>query len=244
MNDGLKLQKKLELNFKEGEKIKVSPLGEVIGLDGRGYKIDGEMLLNEITKAGLHIPLDINHGFGEAIGWFDKESFEVRDDGLYGMLELNPKGQELVSNKSYRYLSPVYMMGDGGVVIGLDSVGLVNRPNLLNNELNEKEKTKKEKKLEELEKLQTEITTLKNEIETLKKGETQKEEKKEENSLNADIEAIKGAIKELNTKLSLVGGKTNLEENEKKVVLSENDKKVADLLGISHEEFMKSKENR
>ena len=143
--EGLKLRKKLELNFKEGEKLKVSPIGNVIGFDGRGFIIEPEQILREIESNGVHIPLDINHSFDEAVGWFDKSSFEVKDDGIYALLELNEKGKSLIDQKSYRYLSPVYSMGENSRVIGLDSVGLVNRPNLFNHELNEKEKTKKEK---------------------------------------------------------------------------------------------------
>lgn len=242
MNHGLRLKKQIELNLKEGEKIKVSPVGEVIGLDGRAFKIDGESLLKNILIADLHIPLDINHGFDEAVGWFEKTSFEVKEDGLYASLELNNKGQELIDTRAYRYLSPVYIMGENGFVVGLDSVGLVNRPNLLNKELNEK--TKKEKKLEELEELRNDIKALRNEIKDLKpKDETKNDEtKKEENSSN-DIEVITAAIKEMNKKITLLAGKTNLEENDKKVTLSENDKKVADLLGLSHEEYLKNKES-
>ena len=251
MSHGLRLKKQIELNLKEGEKIKVSPVGDVIGLDGRAFKIDGESLLKNILMADLHIPLDINHGFDEAVGWFEKTSFEVREDGVYASLDLNARGQELVKNKSYRYLSPVYIMGDNDFVVGLDSVGLVNRPNLLNKELNEK--TKKEKKLEEIEELRNEIKTLKDEIKELKPKEEKKAdeaEKKEENSSN-DMEVLTAAIKEMNKKITLLAGKTNLEENEKKVTLSENDKKVtlsanekkvASLLGISEDDFIKSKE--
>ena len=242
MSHGLRLKKQIELNLKEGEKIKVSPVGEVIGLDGRAFKIDGESLLKNILMADLHIPLDINHGFDEAVGWFEKTSFEVREDGVYASLDLNARGQELVKNKSYRYLSPVYIMGENGFVVGLDSVGLVNRPNLLNKELNEK--TKKEKKLEEIEELRNDIKALRNEIKDLKpKDETKNDEtKKEENSSN-DMEVVTAAIKEMNKKITLLAGKTNLEENDKKVTLSENDKKVADLLGVSHEEYLKNKES-
>jgi len=237
LNHGLRLKKQIELNLKAGEKIKVSPVGEVIGLDGRAFKIDGESLLKNISNADLHIPLDINHGFDEAVGWFEKTSFEVKEDGIYASLELNTKGQELVENKSYRYLSPVYIMGENGFVVGLDSVGLVNRPNLLNKELNEK--IKKERNLEELEELKNEVKDLKNQIKDLK---TADENKKEANSSN-DMEAVTAAIKEMNKKITLLAGKTNIEENDKKVTLSENDKKVADLLGVSHEEYLKNKES-
>lgn len=245
--NGLKLQKKIELNFKEGQKIKVSPVGDVTGYDGRVFVIDGEQLLNDIASNDVHIPLDVNHSLGEAVGWFDKTSFEAREDGLYGSLELNQKGQALLEAKSYRYLSPVYTMGQNGRVAGLDSVGLVNRPNLLNRELNEKEKTEKEKKLEELEVLKNEIASLKNEMENLKTAkepENKEGEKKEENSkvIMDELSVLGAAIKAMNKKIGLLAGKTTLEQNNQTKTLSANDKKVADLLGLAPEEYLASKE--
>lgn len=242
---GIRLKKQLELNIKDGEKTKVTPLGDVVGLDGRTFKIDGELLLNSIIENDLHIPLDINHNFDEAVGWFDKTSFEVKEDGLYALLEPNKKGTELISNKSYRYLSPVFIMGDNNTVIGLDSVGLVNRPNLLNKELNKKEKNN----LDELEELKQKNKSLEDELAKLKGANQQtqttpatQEQGNQTQELKDDMEVIKSALKEMNKKISLVAGKTNLEENDKKVTLSENDKKVADLLGLTHEEYLKSKE--
>lgn len=246
MSLGARLKKQLEINVKDGEKTKVTPLGDVVGLDGRTFKIDGELLLNSINQNDLHIPLDINHKFDEAVGWFEKNSFEIREDGLYASLEPNDKGAELIANKSYRYLSPVFEMGSNNTVIGLDSVGLVNRPNLLNQELNKKEKNS----LNELEELKQKNKSLEDELAKLKGANQQtqtapitQEQGNQTQELKDDMEVIKGALKEMNKKLSLVAGKTNFEENDKKVNLSENDKKVADLLGVSYEDFLKNKES-
>ena len=63
----------------------------------------------------------------------------------------------------------------------------------------------------------------------------------EENFKN-EVEVLTTAIKEMNSKMQVVFKKVELEENDKKVSLSENDKKVADLLGLSHEAYLKSKE--
>lgn len=243
--DGLKLREKIELNFKQGEKVKVSPVGNTVGLDGRGFAIDGELVVNEIKRVGMHIPLDENHNFGKAVGWFDKDSFEVREDGIYASLELNTIGKDLVENKVYRYMSPVYVMGANGMVIGLDCVGLVNRPNLLNNALNEKKEKTKEQKLEELQELKSQIDGLKNEVKALKEAKpavVADDVKKVEENLRNEVEVLTTAIKEMNSKMQVVFKKVDLEENEKKATLSENDKKVADLLGLSHEEYLKSKE--
>ena len=241
---GIRLKKQLELNLKDGEKVKVTPVGEVVGLDGRKFKIDAELLLKFILENDLHIPLDTNHNFDEAIGWFEKNSFEIRADGIYALLEPTNKGAELIANKSYRYLSPVFQMGNNGTVIGLDSVGLVNRPNLLNKELNKKKKNNLEKELEELKQknksLEDELAKLKSA--TTQTPTTQQEQGNQTQELKDGLEVVQGALKEMNKKLSLLAGKTDFQENDKKVTLSANEKKVASLLGISEDDFIKSKE--
>lgn len=135
-----KLQNIVELNFKQGEKIKVSPVGSLIGLDGRAFAIDGQALIDSISKNALDIPIDENHNFGRATGWLPFGEFELRSDGIYASVEWTSDGESLVANKSYRYLSLVYFMGENRKVIGLDSVGMVNTPNLLNTALNNQEK--------------------------------------------------------------------------------------------------------
>ncbi len=241
------IQKVLELNYKKDEKVKISPIGDVVGFDKRGFKIDPNIILQSIAKNSVHIPLDENHSFNEAIGWFDKSSFELREDGIYALLEFNEKGEELLKNKSYRYLSPVYEMGSGGNVVGLDSVGFVNRPNLLNVELNKKEKNNMEN---EIEKLKAENESLKKELESFKADKSKDESKGENRQANAnegleslkqDLEVIKTTLKETNKKINIVFQKGSYEKNDK-TALSENDKKVAELLGLSEEEYAKSKE--
>lgn len=246
MSLGIRLKKQLELNLKDGEKVKVTPVGEVVGLDGRKFKIDAELLLKSILENDLHIPLDTNHNFDEAIGWFDKNSFEIREDGIYALLEPTNKGAELIANKSYRYLSPVFEMGNNGTVIGLDSVGLVNRPNLLNKELNKKEKNNLEKELEDLKQknknLEDELAKLKSASTQTQTAPTTQEQGNQTQELKDSLEVVQGALKEMNKKLSLLAGKTNFQENDKKVTLSANEKKVASLLGIREDDFIKSKE--
>lgn len=257
MAQGAKLKALLELNFKDGEKVKVSPVGDVIGYDGRSFRIDGEMVLASIERNGLHIVLDENHDFAEAVGWFLKDSFEVRNDGVYASLEWTPKGKTLAENKSYRYLSPVFDMGDNRSVIGLDSVGFVNRPNLLNQEINKKE----EEILDELEKLKKDNAELKEqngalsvELEALKKSSgTEANGKKEVGELDIEKhpsfialkeqnEKITGELGEVKTLIAKFGGKTSLEENtQESKTLSANEKVVAKQLGLTEEQYLAGK---
>lgn len=252
MTQGARLKALLELNFKEGEKVKVTPVGDVIGYDGRNFRIDGEMLLASIERNGLHIVLDENHSFGEALAWFAKDGFEVREDGIYASIEWTPKGKTFAENKSYRYLSPVFDMGDNRTVIGLDSVGLVNRPNLLNNEINKKEEEildELAKLKEENKKLQESNDALKKELETFKKGTTLEAE-----TTGADTQAAEmKALKEQNDKLLTEFGemktlvakfgemKTLKENNNGSKSLSDSEKNVAKMLNLSEEAYLKTK---
>lgn len=253
----------LELNFKQDEKVKVSPVGEVIGLDGRAFRIDGAALIASIEKNALDIALDENHSFGAALGWFDKDSFELRDGGIYASLSLNKTGEELIGSRAYRYLSPVFDMGENRRVIGLDSVGLVNRPNLLNNAINSKGEEEMDKEISEL---SAKIDALGKQIEELsanfaerkKVDEVKKEEgapdanakkdgapdkkedanAKESNAIVEKIAALDGQVQKLNSLLGAFFGKKELQKNSASC-LSDEQKKVASLLGLSEEEYIK-----
>lgn len=269
----------LSLNYKNGELIKVSPIGEIEGADGRTFKIDAKKIIENIKKSGVDIVLDENHSFAGAVGWFDKDSFEVRDDGIYAKLELNKRGMELVKDKIYRYLSPVYDLS-GRDVLSIESVGLVNKPNVLNNALNSKgDKVENEKNSEldalneKVKKLEETITSLNKELEGFKKdgdkaNESQKanesgkvdEDSKELNSrvlkienILKDFKKIKNESdenKEINSRLesmentlktiSSFFGKKSLETNSKSD-LSDEEKKVALMLGLSFDEYKGAK---
>lgn len=184
------LRKLLELNFKQGEKVKISPIGEVTGLDGRTFRIDGEAVISATKENGVDLVLDINHGFdgsGEAAaGWFKIDTLELREDGIYAELELTSIGEENVNKKLYRYLSPAYIMDrnkEDRTVLALDSLGLVNRPNLLKDALNNKQKDDDTAK--QLKELNTKIETL-----TLEK-----------NQIKDTAEASAKELGEANTKL-------------------------------------------
>nr|DAF92842.1 MAG TPA: hypothetical protein [Myoviridae sp. ctDvB7] len=249
--DGVRSKNLLSLNYKENEPVKVSPIGEITGLDGRVFMIDADGLLKKIASNGLHIPLDENHSFGGALGWFDKDSFELRDDGIYAKLELNKNGAALVNDKVYRYLSPVYDT-DGRYVTGLDSVGLVNRPNLLNNTINSKGENMNE--LEELkakfEALQKELETSKAANETLKaelaeakkpaeqpKQEESKTGSEEANNVSKQIAELGAKIAKMEENFKGIFGKSELEKNAKANALTDEQSKIARMLGLSDEEY-------
>lgn len=216
----------------------MSPVGDVIGLDGRGFVIDGERLLSSIQANELDIPLDANHDFGEALGWFPQDSFELRSDGLYATLELNAKGIEANTNKSYRYLSPVYMMGNEREVTELDSVGFVNRPNLLNNALNNKEQqsmTIDELKAEIDGKLEA-ITSI---TQTINESITAFEENSK--ATKEEIDTIKAELDSVNEKVAIFAKGGEYDKNDNSGELSEGEKAAARALGLSEENYKNAK---
>ena len=162
----------IELNeVNKDSKIKISPVGEkVVGRDGRVFSINGEEVIKATKKGGVDLMLDVNHYGGEAVGWFALNSLEARSDGIYASLELTKKGEELVKDKAYRYLSPAYVVNfenETRVVKEIHSVGLVNHPNLLKKSLNSKEDLEALKK--ENEELKKEKEELREQVEILKK---------------------------------------------------------------------------
>ena len=147
-----KLLLELNVNSKTKE-VKISPVGLFSGYDGRVYKVSAATILNT-KQRGLDIPLNIEHCFTQkgcvAVGWFKLDTLELKEDGVYAQLELTKEGQELVSSKTYRYLSPEFSVDGDRNVITIDAVALLNAPNF-NLEINHKQKPKEENKMDEKE---------------------------------------------------------------------------------------------
>lgn len=118
-------------------KLKISPVGEATGLDGRVFYIDGQTITQRLIDTGLELVLNVAHTYGgQAAGWFSE--FELREDGIYARLALNEHGTALLDAQAYKYLSPEYFIDgyDSKQVLRLVGVGLVNQPNLLSDALN------------------------------------------------------------------------------------------------------------
>ena len=200
----------LNSQISPNEKIKITPIGDFEGIDGRKYHLNADEVVERTKKLGTDIVLDENHEDGEAMGWFDIGSLEIKDDGIYASLALTKKGSELVANRSFRYLSPAFAIGGWGgeqfdvcEIQRIASIGLVNRPNLLSQALNNdnqisQEEEKMEKELAELKK-QLEALKAENEALQAKINELEAEKAKaaeEANKIaeNAKIELIDKAI--------------------------------------------------
>lgn len=140
-----------ELPANAPERVELIPAGpNVAGRDGRYWVFDTEaqaLVLEAFGQRGLPLPIDINHssetaapngGESPAAAWI--ESIDVVDGALWGTVEWTPRGREAVTNREYRYLSPVFEYhGETKRITRLISAGLVNNPNLKLQALNREE---------------------------------------------------------------------------------------------------------
>lgn len=130
------------LNLEEGslpEWVELIPAGRVVGRDGRSWNnSQPQGILAAFTALAMELPVDLEHSTelkapkGEpapAAGWI--RELADRDGAIWGRVEWNQLGQDLVAGRQYRYLSPVILFHpDSGIIAGLTSVALTNRPNL------------------------------------------------------------------------------------------------------------------
>lgn len=127
--------------------VELIPRGTFSGEDGRTWhnkEPDYVITSSDITN----IPWDIEHAThikgpkGEpapAQGWV--EELQNRNGAIYGRVVFNRGGQEIISERQYRYYSPTFYFDDQGNVLAVRSVGFTNEPNLNVPALNRKEKT-------------------------------------------------------------------------------------------------------
>lgn len=117
------------------------PAGDtVVGRDGRSWlKPNPQVILNFFAVNGIDIPVDVEHATHKkapqgdaapAMAWI-KSLDEDSDGAIWGSIEWNHEGAELIKGKSYRYYSPAYAIHSAtGTIVGIKSVGLTNSPNL------------------------------------------------------------------------------------------------------------------
>lgn len=131
-----------EMFFQDGtvpEWVELIPAGQVVGRDGRAWNNhQPQGILDAFAALAMDLPVDLEHSTelkapkGEpapAAGWI--KALEMRDGAIWGRVEWNPIGKDLVGSRQYRYLSPVILyQKDSGLIAGLTSVALTNRPNL------------------------------------------------------------------------------------------------------------------
>lgn len=126
--------------------IELIPAGTFTGRDGRQWRNENPQGILAAFQANEGaLPFDIEHSSehkapkGEpapAQGWV--EELQERDGAIWGRVEWNDGGTELIANRQYRYYSPVfYYTKDSRDVLALKSVALTNQPNMVFKALNQ-----------------------------------------------------------------------------------------------------------
>ena len=151
------------------EEVLVAPVGEFIGSDREGNPVPQnfteeslEGIAKNLNESGKEILLDKDHNSAkdglnrdtQSLGWFSK--FIVKPlKGLFAALKLTKTGRELIENREYRHVSPVFQLDENGEPVGLVSVAATNTPAIdvpenviLNSKPNEETEMTKEEIIE------------------------------------------------------------------------------------------------
>ncbi|WP_456390251.1 phage protease [Profundibacter sp.] len=134
----------IALNSQSGdvpEWIQLIPTGDTVrGVDGRVWSMsDVPKLIEAFNRPqASQLPIDIEHSTqikgarGEAapaVGWIVE--LEARNAGLWGRVDWNETGRELIAGRAYRYISPVFKFAkQTGEITRMVSAALTNNPNL------------------------------------------------------------------------------------------------------------------
>jgi len=132
----------LSLNF-EGEvpsRIMLVPSDKIVkGRDGREWKNPNpkQTALNSITRLSL-LPIDENHstdlsapkgGASPALGWM-KNLCADESGAVWADVEWTKRGREVLAEKEYRFISPVFLFNKEGEINCILRAALTNSPNL------------------------------------------------------------------------------------------------------------------
>lgn len=134
--------------------IELLPPGpEIKGRDGRAWLLDNPQAIVEAFHADTKdLPVDIEHATelkapkgdrAPAVGWI--KALEVRNGGVWGRVEWTNDGGFTVSERQYRYISPVFQYDKTTKqILRLTSAALTNQPNLALQALNREGQTEHE----------------------------------------------------------------------------------------------------
>lgn len=128
------------MGFELAKEIKVAVIGKWKGHSAGAFEIsqaDLEQMIENFKNRGLSIPIDYEHESLEnrkapAIGWVDE--LYIKDNALYALPKWNDEARELIKNKQYKYISPVFVFNSKDAVSGkgigttLQSIALTNTP--------------------------------------------------------------------------------------------------------------------
>lgn len=125
----------------EIQDVLICPVGKFVGSNAKGEPVHQnftqeslEAIATSLNQTGKEILCDADHasakeGLGRntrAVGWFSK--FVANAKGLFGLLKLTKWGRELISNREYRSVSPVFTLNEESQPTALLSVASTNTP--------------------------------------------------------------------------------------------------------------------
>lgn len=134
--------------------IELLPAGpEIKGRDGRSWRLDNpQAIIAAFLADGKDMPVDIEHATelkapkgdsAPAVGWI--KTLEVRNGSMWGRVEWTNDGGFTVSERQYRYISPVFLYDKmTKQILRLTSAALTNQPNLALQALNREGQTEHE----------------------------------------------------------------------------------------------------
>ena len=120
--------------------VHLMPAGTFTGVDGRGpfhLRDPQAVILASMKGTNARLPVDENHATdlagpqgnpSPARGWIVQ--MQSRQDGLWGLVEWTATGQQMMAEKAYRGVSPVFTHAKDGTVIAVLRMALTNTPNL------------------------------------------------------------------------------------------------------------------
>lgn len=117
------------------EWVQVFPLGLVKSIKGN-FIVDDQsisLIINWFKQRGNDVVIDYEHQTLEgdqapASGWV-KEFADRGKDGLWARVEWTPRATEYITNKEYRYFSPVVVVRNSDRrAMAIHSIGLTNAP--------------------------------------------------------------------------------------------------------------------
>jgi phage I-like protein len=197
------------------EDVMIAPIGQFIGSDKEGNPVEQnfteeslETIANDLNESGREILLDKDHNSAkdglnrdtQSLGWFSK--FIVKPlKGLFAALKLTKTGRELIENREYRHVSPVFRLGENGEPAMLVSVAATNTPAIdvpenviLNSKPNEETEMTKEEIIELVKNTFADLTKKETTEEVVENNCSKTETKNEEPETT--IEEVKEEIKE------------------------------------------------
>lgn len=139
----------IALSFKlEAEangRIQLFPFGWFSPQDGRGGRwyvgdSNGQQLADEINNLDIELMIDYEHqtlyiaengGGNPAAGWITRAEY-ISGKGLYADVRWTPKATQQIKDGEYRYISPLFLTDEHGIVIKVLNAALTNRPALHN----------------------------------------------------------------------------------------------------------------